>query len=160
MSDAAPPPDGPRGNETAGGGPNGDEPPKDLPELLRWLRIRYTERVYMDKGQLPPREFANGYTERMVARCLRAHGFRPCDQSRVSRMETGENWPGKTWTRRNEKGAFLRAAVICFGLQDNQHLRALLWVALLMKSGADGFPDSELAGASEVMQRFRERREQ
>lgn len=156
MSDNDPPPGGPQGERTTGSESSANDPPDRLSKLLRWFRTEYTLYVYVDKGQVAPSQFAHGYTEQMVADCLSEHGFR-CNQSRVSRMENGEDWPGKTDS--GEKVPFLAAATICFALQDKPQWRNSLWLALLFKSGSDGLPEDQVRNAFAVLRRSQEGQE-
>ncbi len=126
-----------------------EPPPTKFPELLAWLRDTYTWREFTVKGKPAPDTFVRGYSQRMVAECLKSQGFKRCDQTRLLRMERGEDWPGKKDPR--EKQLFLRAAIHCFGLQHSRALQAVLRAALLLYPGAQGFPEDVVDQAFEVL---------
>src|SRR5579859_5818668 len=126
-------------------------PPRNLAALLIWLRETYPIRVYKNRGLPVPDKFASGYTQGMVAECLKAHGFERCEQPLLSRMETGETWPGNR--NPEEKQIFLHAAFHCYGIDDAK-LKALLGLALWMKSGADGLPEGFVKSIWRVLDKF------
>lgn len=128
-----------------------EPPPYKFPDLLFWLRDRYTWREYVVHGKPIPKMFRHGFSERMAAECLKGQGFKRCDQTRLRRMERGEDYPGKS--NRHEKQAFLKAAYHCFGLDHNQMLRTVLQAALLLYPGIEGFPPDLAYEAFEALRK-------
>ena len=127
-----------------------DPPPRDFPSLLVWLRDTYFLRQYAYRGLPLPPEIGKGRSLETVAECMRSHGFQRCDQPLLGRMERGEAWPGMR--KKAEKQIFLQAAIHCYQIESSRH-QALLKLALLMKSGADGMPEDFALDTYEVLKR-------
>lgn len=115
-----------------------DPPPHDFSSLLIWLRETYCLRLYVRHGLPIPPQFAKG-SQKMVATCLKRHGFRRGSQSLVSRMEKGSAWPGTRDV--GEKGPFLYAAADCYGIKGTA-LEDTLTLALVVDTGVRGLPQS------------------
>lgn len=101
-----------------------EDPPRELDELFLWLRDTVRDR-YRALGRPIPDD---GMTQQMLARCLSAHGFK-CNQSRISRMEHGESWPGID--DKAEVESFVDAAKYCYAL-DGTGYDHILRIALLI----------------------------
>jgi hypothetical protein len=126
-------------------------PPRDLPDLLLWLRDTAPGR-YRASGRPWPGD-QPGMTQQMLLKCLNRHGFK-CNQARVSRMEHGESWPGMQ--NPDEKEVFLRAAAHCYALEHHPRLRAGLRAALLLHPGGLGFDGEVMKRAFEVLRELLE----
>lgn len=116
-----------------------DPPPDEFAPLLIWLRDTYYMRQYLQHGLPIPPEFGGGYSQGMVAACLKRRGFTRCDQPLINKMEKGKAWPGKT--KHAEKEAFLYAAAECYNIKGT-YLEDKLILALLMESGKRGIRQS------------------